>query len=372
MIRYIIFACLIGSISGVQLPSYLLDYYIEPDISFHSIIEQKFQVLEKRQASIPFQTFILSEDRTELLPETCITLSLEQIVQLNSLVVYSSIGYNLNLDQVQPLDLFISSKSLEILLQLSQEPTDISPLWQHDLQEIVETMYAADYLMMNLTIFLPLLITLSNRNLCMLYYTFSQQEKYEIDWIQQQIYATVKNALYDRLECKVIAALEEHRGRVNSIAISTDNSFLVSGSSDKTIKIWNLQNEQVAYDKTLIGHTRDVTSVAISTDNALIASGSHDKTVRLWDRANGTLLHTFNGHRGKVAAVCISPDCKKIISSSWDTTVRIWDIQSKNLLHELSRHTGKIHSLIISPDGNFIISAATDNTINIWDLSNGR
>jgi WD40 repeat protein len=67
---------------------------------------------------------------------------------------------------------------------------------------------------------------------------------------------------------------------VSSSEFSPDGKSLISGSQDKTIKIWNIDSgENTA---TLTGHSGAITSIAISPDGRILASASEDATVRLW------------------------------------------------------------------------------------------
>ena len=73
-------------------------------------------------------------------------------------------------------------------------------------------------------------------------------------------------------------------------------------------------------------------AVAHSPDGTKIVSGSLDKTVRVWDAVTGTLINTLQGHSGGVTAVAYSPDGTKIVSGSGDKTVRVWDAVTGTLI----------------------------------------
>jgi WD40 repeat protein len=76
--------------------------------------------------------------------------------------------------------------------------------------------------------------------------------------------------------------------------------------------------------RTLKGHNEAVLSVAISPDGQTIVSGSGDRTIKIWRLATGELLHTLTGHSDVVYAVAISRDGKTIISGSGDQTIKVW------------------------------------------------
>ncbi len=76
----------------------------------------------------------------------------------------------------------------------------------------------------------------------------------------------------------------------------------------------------------LNGHSSVVASIAFSPDSKMIVSGSLDKTVRVWDMATGKQLSVLNGHSHYVTSVAFSPNGNMIASGSVDNTVRVWDI----------------------------------------------
>jgi WD40 repeat protein len=175
--------------------------------------------------------------------------------------------------------------------------------------------------------------------------------------------------IWDSVSGAVLHTLEGHTSAVTSVAFSFDGSRIVSGSHDKTVRIWDSVSGAVLH--TLEGHTSAVTSVAFSSDGSRIVSGSSDRTVRIWDAFSGAVLHTLEGHTDTVRSVAFSSDSSRIVSGSADATVRIWDAVSGAVLHTLEGHTSFVYSVAFSSDGSRIVSGSRDRTVRIWDADTG-
>ena len=72
------------------------------------------------------------------------------------------------------------------------------------------------------------------------------------------------------------------------------------------------------------GHSSDVTTVALSHKGDYIISGSKDNTLKIWDFPNGNLLRTIEAHDHSILAVAISMDDNYIYSSSSDNVIKVW------------------------------------------------
>ncbi len=77
--------------------------------------------------------------------------------------------------------------------------------------------------------------------------------------------------------------------------------------------------------KTLSGHTDCITSLCYSFNDKKILSGSSDKTIKIWDEQTESNIKTFYGHNDSISSLYYSFDDKKIVSGSSDKTIKIWD-----------------------------------------------
>ncbi len=168
--------------------------------------------------------------------------------------------------------------------------------------------------------------------------------------------------------------LHGHTDDVWAVAFSPDGEWLVSGSWDRTVRLWDLSPARHTGTgrgrllHTLHGHTKGVVSVAFSADGRTLASGGYDHTIRLWDALTGLCLHVLEQHREWVWGVAFSPDGGLLASASGDGTIRLWQVKTGEVLAILEGHTDQVWSVAFSPDGRWLASGSNDQTVRVWDL----
>jgi WD40 repeat protein/uncharacterized caspase-like protein len=168
---------------------------------------------------------------------------------------------------------------------------------------------------------------------------------------------------------RMLRAMNHHRDSVTSIAFSPDGKTIASGSLDKTVAICDVKSGRLL--RSLVDHRDEVNSVAFSPDGKTIASGSRDETINLWDANTGEVIHSIEGPASEVRAVAFSPDGNILASGSADKTLRLWRVGDGQLIRALEGHSAAIRAVAISPDGQLIASSGDDNAIKLWNVETG-
>jgi len=108
------------------------------------------------------------------------------------------------------------------------------------------------------------------------------------------------------------------------------------------------------------GHSDTVRSLAW-VDDTTIVSGSWDNTLKIWDTKSFTCLRTISGHSNCVNSVATTADGLFIISGSYDKTTKVWRANDGECVHTLTHHSGSVYKVAVSADGRFLATGGGYN-----------
>lgn len=153
--------------------------------------------------------------------------------------------------------------------------------------------------------------------------------------------------------------LRNHQEVINAIAFSPDDRFLLTASDDHTATIIDLETGK---SRMLDGHGDEVWSIGIASDGKRAVTGSKDRSIRLWDFTTGQLLKTLEGHAAGMIYTTFSRDDKYLFSQSDDCTLRIWDIDA-GTSRIIASGTNVAVKSTIAPDERHFATAGLDGSV---------
>ncbi|XP_065016820.1 transcription initiation factor TFIID subunit 5 isoform X2 [Musa acuminata AAA Group] len=162
---------------------------------------------------------------------------------------------------------------------------------------------------------------------------------------------------------------------LNRIPVESEHSsiaspvghYFASSSHDRTARIWSMDRIQPL--RIMAGHLSDVDCVQWHVNCNYVATGSSDKTVRLWDVQSGECVRIFIGHRSTVLSLAMSPDGRFMASGDEDGTIMMWDLSSGRCISPLMGHSSCVWTLAFSREGSLLASGAADCTVKLWDVT---
>lgn len=216
-----------------------------------------------------------------------------------------------------------------------------------------------------------------------------------------------------------------HMALIWMMRFTNDGRFLVTGSSDKVIRVWDWETGETVrtirgeigpgplgrpfgldlspdnrvlavtgwmhrscrgqcggirfYDfetgellKFRGAHQNISHNVKFSPDGRWLATSSADRNITLWDAAAMEPVATLKGHRSNIYQVAFTPDSRRIVSASYDKLVKIWDVDSGTEIASLSGHQAPIRAMSLAPDGRTLATGDRNGKIHLWDIDQRR
>lgn len=169
---------------------------------------------------------------------------------------------------------------------------------------------------------------------------------------------------------KLMRVISGHVGWVRCLAVDVSNEFFVSGSVDRTIKIFDLAKGKLKL--TLTGHISAVRGLTIHEKRPYLFSVGEDKTVKCWDLEVNKQIRSYHGHLSSVHCCTLHPSLDILFTGGRDQSIRMWDIRTKKQIHLLGGHESTVCSVVSQSLDPQLISGSMDSTIRLWDIVAGK
>lgn len=162
----------------------------------------------------------------------------------------------------------------------------------------------------------------------------------------------------------------------STVAINAEKGIAVFGTKQNSVLVQSLKDG--AQIKKLDGHTAAVNGVAILADGAQVVSGSDDKTVRIWQVDNGQVVRQFETP-SPIKSLCLSGDGKQIVTGHEDAKIRVWNVAAGEagkpevVVKEIAGHNGPVTVLTtMLPPGPQVVSGCQDGNVRVIDITSGN
>ena len=161
------------------------------------------------------------------------------------------------------------------------------------------------------------------------------------------------------------ARYEGHQKEINGLVLSEDEHTIFSASDDCTVRAWD---EFDGASKILYTHDKPVLCLDRNKNGTLLISGGSDKKVKIFNIDKGIIAGVFCEFTSSVWSVKISPNNKYFAAGDSNATIKLWDFESMQVVKTLLGHTKRVSHLEFTSNENYLVSSSNDCTLRIWDI----
>lgn len=150
------------------------------------------------------------------------------------------------------------------------------------------------------------------------------------------------------------------QGRIMCMTLLNNDQMAVG--SEKDIQIYNIDSNKIV--KTLSGHTALLRDLLLLEDGTTLVSGSDDRSIKMWNLTTYTQIRTFTGHNHSANKIHLF-STGVLVSASDDYSIKFWKMETGECVKTLTGHTGWVIFCTLMSDGT-LISCGADKTVRFW------
>jgi WD40 repeat protein len=165
-----------------------------------------------------------------------------------------------------------------------------------------------------------------------------------------------------------------HSGPVLAMAFSPDGKTIVTGSGDRSVKVWAAEDGRLI--RSFSHHTDAVHALVfrprvfddVEGRPAMCVTGGADRTARVWQPEIGRMVRIVRQHQGPIFAVAFSPDARTFFSAGKEGIVRRIDAESDSIIEQWKVSEEWIYALAVSPDGSTLATGEWAGSVRVRNV----
>eukprot|EP00759_Apiculatamorpha_spiralis_P006796 PhF_6_TR1406/c0_g1_i1/m.2443 len=177
---------------------------------------------------------------------------------------------------------------------------------------------------------------------------------------------------YDQLQWRRITTISSHhKTAVRSVLFSSDGCVMFTGSSDKTVQCYDVQNQSSVWQTKKRHHKAPINAVCLIEEGNLIAAGDDTGLINLFDmRAGGNPVQSYDEHGDFVTGFTLAPPGTRLVSSSGDGTIGIYDVRRGRVLAfpKVPSRNDEMLCIDMCQHSNRVVCGSSKGHLYSWDI----